>query len=342
MTRLRDMHETVALGRPLLLCCLLGLAAVSTMLAAGEFRTVKDPEWAALVHADKTPEWVKEDLPEWVLPYVGKFGLSEAWQQRVKSVLGGGVAGIDRWQANHFIVYRKETAEYLYGAYTPPEAGYKKGTLPAYEKLAAKYTEGLTSDSEKAVALLTKALPREFMHPTVPPLGPGCRANRNLEDGPLLQSGTGFCNEQARVFVRLCQVLGIRARIVYLFYSDNRTGHTIAEFCSDGRWAMADVSWFCVFPAEDGHLMSAAECHEAGPNREPVGRTYFARMQEIIALPDEALVGKRYAHIEDEAERAKQIAARAIAVREGLAKKTAKFLGDHLGEFGLINYPLPH
>jgi len=65
-------------------------------------------------------------------------------------------------------------------------------------------------------------------------------------------------------------------------------------------------------------------------------------MQEIIALPDEALVGKRYAHIEDEAERAKQIAARAIAVREGLAKKTAKFLGDHLGEFGLINYPLPH
>jgi hypothetical protein len=197
------------------------------------------------------------------------------------------------------------------------------------------------TDRDKAVALLTKALPSEFRHPTMPPLGAPVRADRALLDEELLQSGSGFCNEQARVFTRLCHVAGIPARIVHLFYSDKRTGHTISEFYADGHWAMADSSWFCVFPAADGHLMSAAECHEEGPKRRLVGGTYFARMQTLIAMSDEELVGGSFRKSDPPEARAQQVAAAAASTRKGLRAKTAQALGDQLWRFGVINNPLP-
>jgi hypothetical protein len=39
--------------------------------------------------------------------------------------------------------------------------------------------------------------------------------NRNLDDEALLASGCGWRNEQARVFIRLCQVNGIPARMLH-------------------------------------------------------------------------------------------------------------------------------
>ena len=297
------------------------------------------PQWAEQVHAARTPAWVKETLPDEILPFLGKRGLPEPWCAR-NGPLGSGVAGIDRWQANHFIVYRKETAEFLNGKYTRLGVDYQPGTLPTYEKVVAEYAAGLKTDREKALALLTRALPRVLMHPTMPPLGPACRANRALDDEALLKSGTGFCNEQARVFARLCQVAGIPARMVYLFYSGGRGGHTIAEFYADGRWAMADASWFCVFPAPDGHLLSAVECHESG-NGQVVAQTYFARFQELIKMSDEQLVGRHFPGSPDDANRVKQMAAAAKRAREGLQSKTLDYLATHLAQFGLLNYPLP-
>jgi len=296
-------------------------------------------EWAEQVHAAQTPAWAKETFSDEILPFLGKRGLPEPWCKR-KGPLGSGVAGIDRWQANHFVVCRKETAEFLNSRYTRLEVGYQAGTLPTYEKVVAEYTSDLKTDREKALALLTKALPRVFMHPTMPPLGPACRPNRALDDEALLQSGTGFCNEQARVFVRLCQVAKIPARMVYLFYSCGRGGHTVAEFYADSRWAMADASWFSVFPSGDGHLLSAVECHDSA-NGKLVAKAYFARFQELLKIPDEELVGRHFPGSPDDPDRAKKLAAAAKRAREGLQSKTLDHLMTHLGQFGLLNYPLP-
>ena len=297
------------------------------------------PEWAEHMHAAQTPAWAKETFSDEVLPFLGKRGLPDPWCKRTKP-LGSGVAGIDRWQANHFVVYRKETAAFLNSKYTRLEVDYRAGMLPTHEKVVAEYTSGLKTDREKALALLTKALPRVFMHPTMPPLGAACRANRGLDDEALLKSGTGFCNEQARVFARLCQVAGFPARLVYLFYSDGRSGHTIAEFYADGRWAMADASWFCVFPAQDGHLLSAVECHEAG-NGKVIAQAYFARFQVLIKMSDEELVGRHFPGSQDDPDREKKVAAAAKRSREGLQAKTLGYLATHLAQFGLLNYPLP-
>jgi hypothetical protein len=282
------------------------------------------------------PAWAKVATPEWVTPFMGKRGLGEPFVSSPK-VLGKSVAGIDRWQANHFVVYRAETKKYLYEEYTPTKVGYVKGSMPGYERVIEKYTKGISGDRERAVALLVRAMPAEMRHPTMAPLGPGCRADRNLLDEPLLSSGTGFCNEQARVFVRLCQAADIPARLVFLFYADKRTGHTIAEFHADGKWCMADASWFCVFPGADGKLMSAAECHDPA-NGKWVAKAYRERFDRIVALDDEALVGL---HVKASADREKQVADRAARIRKEFAEKTEAYLATHLWQFGVVNYPLP-
>jgi hypothetical protein len=268
-----------------------------------------------------TPAWAKEQVPEATRPFVGRAGLPEP-QRSKKEPLGDAVSGIDRYHANHFVVYGPQTAKFLYDGYTPTTVRYKPGTLPTYEAAVAKHAAGLKSDREKAVALLG-AMHDLCKHPTMPPCGPGVRADRGLLDEALLKSGRGFCNEQARVYARLCQVAGIPARLVFLFYADNRTGHTIAEFYADGRWSMADSSWFCVFPDPvDGHLMSAAEAHEKGPRHDAVQSVYRERFEELLKLTDEQLGGGEPG-----------------GARKGLRHRLDK--PDVLGVFGLVNYPLP-
>jgi hypothetical protein len=299
-----------------------------------------DAQWAEQVHADRCPDWAKESLPQWVKRHVGKFGLGDPWSGR-EGPVGSCVAGIDRWQANSFVVYRPQTAAYLYGPYTPLEVDYAPGTLPTYEKAVAECMAGLDTDRHKAVALLTRALPQLCAHPAMPPFGAHCPPDRALDDELLLRSGKGWCNEQARVFVRLCQVAGIPARMVFLFYSDGLRGHVVTEFYAEGRWSMADPTWFCVFPAGDGHLMSAAECHGDGEGKKLAGRAYFARMQELLACSDQVLVGRQFDHLPDEAERKTKTDEAAAKVREDLRAKTAESLADQLGQFGVLNYPLP-
>jgi hypothetical protein len=268
----------------------------------------------------EVPQWAREQLPAPIQPFLGRAGLPEPWRS-IGGPLGSAVAGIDHWQANHFVVYRPETAKFLYEQYTPVKVSYRPGSLPLCEQVAARHTAGLSADREKALALL-RAMPLICRHPTMPPLGGRVRPDRGLLDEALLESGVGFCNEQARIFVRLCQVSGIPARMVFLFHADQRTGHVVAEFYADGRWAMADASWMCAFPDEEGRLMSAAELHEkpAGPQRGV--QVLRARFEELLKLADAELDGPQTGRgrriIEDKLQRP-----------------------DVFDTFGVLNYPSP-
>jgi hypothetical protein len=268
------------------------------------------------------PAWAKENLPSWVKPFVGKNGLPAKWRPRV--MLGSSVKGLDRYQANQFIYFRPETAEYLYKEYTPLKVDYRPGTLPVYEKLAAKHTLGLQTDTEKAVALL-KAMPHFFRHPTMPPCGPAVKADRNLDDadGALLATGSGWCNEQARVFIRLCQVAGIPARLIHLFGQN----HTVAEFHADGRWIMADASNFFVAPGSDGKLLSVAQCHDGGEGQRAYALARHRRIQEMLAMSDQEL-----GFATPEQARRWREANAGFSVDELAAREVG---------FGVINYPLP-
>ncbi len=267
------------------------------------------------------PEWVIEDLPSWIGPFMGKEGLPDPWQPQ-NGVLGGGVAGLDRWQSHHFITYCPETAKFLYTEYTPLEVPYVKGTLPTYEELVAKYSQGAACPRDKAVKLV-KAIPQLLPHPTCPPGCIWCEADRNLDDETLLNSGVAWCNEQARAYVRLCQVAGIPARLICLFYADNATGHVVSEFYADGHWAMADPSFACVFPDAGGKLMSAEEIHHTGPAKRLAHAVYRARFEELLRLPDDEL--STYDSVE---------------IRRKFQVKLDT-VDEHLGWFGVLNYSLP-
>lgn len=272
------------------------------------------------------PAWAKETLPGWLAPHVGKNGLPAQWRPR--NMLGSSVRGIDRYQANQFVYFRAETAAFLDRDYTPLTVKHQAGTLPNYEKLAAHYTAGAKTDTAKAVALLL-AMPKFFRHPGMPPLGAPARPDRNLEDEPLLASGSGWCNEQARVFIRLCQVSGIPARMVHLFGQN----HTVAEFFAGGRWALADTSNFFVVsdPAAGANvsglrLLSAAQCHDRGPGQRAYAEARQRRGKEMLALSDAELGFKT--------------PAQAAKWREAEAKLSVEELAQREIGFGVINCPL--
>ena len=238
------------------------------------------------------PAWAKEQIPDSIEPYVGRKGTLPPWNLK-KGILASTVAGLDRWEANRFVCYRPETAEYLYTEYTPLKPHYKLGTFPKLEQVVAQYTKECKTDTDKAVALVTKAL-ANLPHPTVAPKGAPVKPNRNLSDEQLYTSGSAWCNEQARVFITMCNIAGIPARLLHLFYSDTTTGHSIAEFYADGAWHMADASYLVVFPGKDGKLMSAPECHQAA-NKPYIDQAYRQRYQAVAAMSDEKLGGKEEA-----------------------------------------------
>jgi hypothetical protein len=178
------------------------------------------------------------------------------------------------------------------------------------------------------VALVTQAM-AEMRHPAIPPTGkrPRIASDRNLvNDDDLLATGYGRCGEQARISVRLCQACNIPARIIHLFYSNKRSGHTVIEFHADGRWIMADGSWRCVFPGPDGKLMSAAQCHDGGEGQRYCGMAYEKRMHQIAELPPDQLVDK---HRTPE------------QARKYYSSLAAEELARKMGTFGMINHPLP-
>jgi len=271
------------------------------------------------------PEWAKETLPPAMQKFRGRNGMFPPYCERTFA-LAMNVRGIDRYHANQFVTYRPETAEYLYSEYTPLEVNYRRGLLPTYEALAAEVTAGCRTETEKIVALLVKGASR-VKHPCGPPCGDPVGTDRNLDDESLLKSGLGWCNEQARVFIRLCQVSNIPARIAHLFYSDTKSGHCIAECYADGRWCMADATAFCLFPGADGAFLSAAQCHDRGEGQKACGLAYFHRFQELAKLTDAEL------NFATEKE--------TVEWRDWFAQQTPETLANRMNRLAFINYPLP-
>jgi len=287
----------------------------------------------------EVPEWVKEDLPEWVAPYVGAMAMPD--HETRGDIFATGCAGIDFYQGNRGILYCPETSDYLYGEYTPLSVEYRKGILPRVERLAEELVKGVQSETEK-VTLLVKNLSPNLPHPSVAPLSRWrVDADRAFDEDALLKSGVAWCNEQARVFIRMAQSQGIPARLVFLFYSNGLSSHAIAEAYADGKWVMTDLSHSIVFPGKDGRLMSAREVHSCPDNRLFAGKALESRMKELLSLSDEDLVGRRFADISDSTERKDAILKAAAEIRAVKLSKEASSSADYFRYFSITNHPLP-
>jgi transglutaminase-like putative cysteine protease len=162
-----------------------------------------------------------------------------------------------------------ETAEHLYRDHTPLEIGYRPGSRPVLEAIVSEHvTAGASREAGvRAIAGFTRGL--------------GLNAEQDLEkmrfggtEEQIIQRGSDWCTDVARVACALYQVAGFPSRIVDLFDLDAAySGHVIVEVYRGGFWGAVDSSSGVVYrhpegaPASTWELMNDSKLIEshAGP-----------------------------------------------------------------------------
>jgi len=163
------------------------------------------------------------------------------------------VQGIDREQVQNAVRLCDETEPTLYGDFSPTQIAYRKGARPDLESIVATFRE--TTSRERMLEAM-HWVSEHVIHPHF--IGP-IPADRSFSEEQLVDSKCGWCNEQVRVFIALCGVMEIPARVCFLWHANGRTGHTAAEIFIDGRWAFVDVTFAITVELAEGRLAEARE-----------------------------------------------------------------------------------
>jgi hypothetical protein len=198
-------------------------------------------------------------------------GFPGLWDQHLATTP---VAGIDRVQCHAQILVTPETSPLLYDdpGFSPRRIRYRQGSRPELERLAAGIT-GHTP-TQRVINLMNYAA-KTVDHPHYHgPLVP----DRGMSEEALLASGVGYCNEQSRVFLALCQVLEIPSRLCFLYHANTICGHVATEVWLEGRWAFFDVSFMVHARLPDGRLAEGREL--SGPYRALAHAAYRPALQE--------------------------------------------------------------
>lgn len=124
----------------------------------------------------------------------------------------------------------EKTAEYCYTEFTPLDIQYQPGSRPLLEKVVNEVVDPDMGEREKALALMRRC--RDNRHHGL--ASPGLFYGGSEED--LLRRGARMCNEISRVYVCLCQIAGLPARV----HSSHISGHMMSEVYTDGKWGWID------------------------------------------------------------------------------------------------------
>ncbi|WP_194927007.1 transglutaminase-like domain-containing protein [Catenulispora pinisilvae] len=187
-----------------------------------------------------------------------------------------GVGGVDRIQAQCQLRYCPETDGALYPPHPQRQTlKYEPDSRPVLEAIAARLGGGTARERAQAAMRWVNV---HVVHPhhvdeRVPP-------DRALSEEDIVASGAGWCNEQARVLISLCEVGGIAGRLCFVYHDNLRCGHTAVELDLDGRWAFFDPTFDVSVELPDGRLAEARElsgasralAHQA--YREPLAEYY--------------------------------------------------------------------
>ena len=153
----------------------------------------------------------------------------ELWLARVLAYYGED-GGVDVEIIDGQLGLCDKTADYIYSEFTPTEIRYVPGSRPMLEKVLGEVVTAGMSDREKALALMRRCRDNQDMGLARPQL-----FNGGTEE-ELLKRGAIMCNEISRVFVCLCQVAGLPARV----HCAHISGHMMSEVLVDGKWWWID------------------------------------------------------------------------------------------------------
>ena len=202
-------------------------------------------------------------------PYIAK-GFPGAFDRTIAKVP---VAGLDREQTLSQVRLCPETEALLYGGeFSPRRIQYAPGARPTLESIVASFAGG--DARARAGAALTWVF-RNVAHPhVVGPLAP----DRDLSEEQIIETGIGWCNEQARVFIALCEVMALPARICFVCHHNGLSGHSATEVLLGGRWAFFDATFHVCVPLPNGHLAEGRDL--SGPNRDLAHAAYEPALRE--------------------------------------------------------------
>jgi len=176
--------------------------------------------------------------------------LKEFWAAKWKSMHYAFGDNVDYERMNDEVLYCEETADYLYSS-PPPVPRYARGSRPILEAVVDEVTRGLSSDKEKALALLVYV--RDLKKKS---------GNRDYFYGgteeELIKKGEKYCERLARLLVALCEIAGIPARTIHHFIG----GHVTCEVYLEEGWAYMDARHALFYIDERGKILSVREIIE--------------------------------------------------------------------------------
>ena len=156
---------------------------------------------------------------------------------------------VDRVLVARMIRICLETAEYLYTAYTPIEVKYQKGSRPELERYVNDAVTGCKSDEDR-IRNIASFCSRLSIKVENQPLDDIIFGGTEEE---IIQRGSDFCTDIARVGCTLCQVAGIPARIVFLADTAQAySGHVLIEAYRNEFWGTVDTSTNVIYQHPDG------------------------------------------------------------------------------------------
>ncbi len=149
-----------------------------------------------------------------------------------------------------------ETADYLYGEYSPLEVKYQPGDRPVLERHVAQACPDRSSDEAriKGVARFCAGLGAE--------MDPDDLDNMRVggTEEQIIERGSDWCTDVARVGCAMCQIAGLPARLVMLAnIGQAYSGHVIIEVYRGGVWGAVDPTTNVIYH----HLDSRASTSSA-------------------------------------------------------------------------------
>ena len=192
-------------------------------------------------------------------PYVGKHAVERivgALRQRVY-LLNYEQLGINYGENVEYQLRREQvilcpqTAAFLYSQFTPATVSYAPGSRPVLEQVVADATGGCTTSQDKVLRLMRfcrDLYRRDRVNDYSKYIYGGTEEQ-------LIEKGERLCGCLGRLFVALCEVAGIPARIVM----HDIGGHITAEAYVDGHWGYIDPRCGVYFLKPDGAMASVWE-----------------------------------------------------------------------------------
>lgn len=173
--------------------------------------------------------------------------LKKLWEVKWELMYRNFGNNVDYQRMHDEILYCPETRDYLYSS-PPPAPRYERGTRPILEQVVEQVTSGLSTDREKALALMVYTKDLKIKS-----------GNRDYFYGgteeELIKKGEKYCERLARLLVALCEVAGIPARTVHHFIG----GHETTEVYIESGWAYMDARHALVYVDKTDKLLSVRE-----------------------------------------------------------------------------------